>query len=177
MAALYQNVKTSHCSSQYIETNLNCCKMGEMFPFVTSRKAVKTASEVSYYWFTTVRYGYKIFIITWQVLRGSGSGTTTQCRVRSSCVRHWAGKEISGRSIKNYCDCMSMCIGLQNVNLLWSSSSSGTKRFVKWIKNVGVCFVNYFRSGVPENRENTIQNSHLRWMPLKGEVLEWKMGL
>jgi len=51
-------------------------------------------------------------------------------------------------------------------------SSGGTKGFVMWIKNVGVCFVNYFPSGVPENRGNTIQISHLRWMPLKGERVE-----
>lgn len=72
---------------------------------------------------------------------------------------------------------MSVCIGLQNVNLSQTLSFSGTKGFVMWIKNVGVCFANYFPSGVPENRENTIQISHLRWMPLNREVLEWIMGL
>lgn len=71
---------------------------------------------------------------------------------------------------------MSACIGLQNVKLSQTISFSGTKGFVTWIKNVRVCSANYFPCGVPENRENTVQISHLRRMPLKGEVLEWKMG-
>lgn len=72
---------------------------------------------------------------------------------------------------------MSVCTGLQNVNLSQTISFSGTKGFVMWIKTVRVRFANYFPRGVPENRENTIQISHLGWMPLKGEVLERKMSL
>lgn len=51
--------------------------------------------------------------------------------------------------------CKSMGVGLQNANLSWTSSSSGTKGFVTWIKNVGVCFVNYFpRGGARKQRKH-----------------------
>lgn len=55
--------------------------------------------------------------------------------------------------------------------------SAELKAFFMWIKNVRVCSANYFLCGMPENRENIIQISHLKWMPLEGEVFEWKMGL